>query len=201
MSSPDFFTRVATPRDAGQLDAIYAHYVRDTAITFEYDVPSISEFATRIHNTLSFYPWVVAEAPNGTLLGYAYAGPFHARPAYDWAVETSIYVDNDVRRLGLGTALHNALLQSLQAMGITNMEACIAVTNHPDEHLGNASVDFHHKLGYRMVGRFEQCGYKFRTWYDMVWMERIIGQHMTDQPAVRPFLEVANTVGALKPEA
>lgn len=197
MASPDFFIRVATPHDAGQLVSIYAHYVRNTAITFEYDVPSIEEFARRIHETLAFYPYVVAEANNGTLLGYAYAGPFNHRPAYQWAVETSIYVDNDVRRLGLGTALHQALENCLKAMGVTNMEACIATTEHTDPHLGDASVRFHTKKGYRLVGRFEKCGYKFDTWYDMVWMERIIGRHVSQQPPVRPFPEVAATIGGV----
>lgn len=198
MTSPVFSLRVATPSDAAQLVRIYQHYVTDTAITFEYDVPTVDEFASRVHETLRFYPYIVAVSSNGTIYGYAYAGPFNHRPAYQWAVETSIYVDNSVRRIGLGTALHAALVECLKAMGITNMEACIATTDHEDAHLGNASVSFHEGKGYRMVGTFEKCGYKFNTWYDMVWMELIIGDHMADQPTVRPFSEVASMVGALQ---
>ena len=134
--------RVATKEDAEALLAIYAPYVEKTAITFEYEVPSIEEFRCRIQETLKKYPYLVAEK-NGKIVGYAYAGAFHARPAYDWAVETSIY-----------------------------------------EHLNKDSVRFHTHLGYRMVGEFYQCGYKFDRWYNMVWMEKHIGAHPSNPAKV-----------------
>ena len=84
--------RTATENDAEALLEIYEPYVRETAITFEYEVPSAEEFRSRIRNTLLKYPYLVVEQ-DGEIIGYAYAGPFHDRPAYDWAVETSIYVD------------------------------------------------------------------------------------------------------------
>ena len=88
MNTNTFITiRTATVSDAQALLNIYAPYVEHTAITFEYDVPSVEEFASRIKHTLQKYPYLIAER-NGKLLGYAYAGPFHERPAYDWAVET-----------------------------------------------------------------------------------------------------------------
>ena len=100
--------RVATKEDAEALLAIYAPYVEKTAITFEYEVPSIEEFRCRIQETLKKYPYLVAEK-NGKIVGYAYAGAFHARPAYDWAVETSIYVSELQKGEGIGKALYKAL--------------------------------------------------------------------------------------------
>lgn len=183
-----------TIRTAGESDApallnIYAPYIVNTAITFEYTVPSTEEFAGRIRRTLQKYPYLVAEQQN-KILGYAYAGPFHERAAYDWAVETSIYVDQTQRHTGIGRLLHDALEHTLQAQGILNMNACIACTSKEDPHLDNNSIEFHTHMGYRLVGEFYQCGYKFHTWYNMVWMEKQIGEHRKDQPAPLTFKEL-----------
>ena len=186
--------RVATKEDAEALLAIYAPYVEKTAITFEYEVPSIEEFRCRIQETLKKYPYLVAEK-NGKIVGYAYAGAFHARPAYDWAVETSIYVSELQKGEGIGKAMYKALEEQLSRQHILNLNACIAYPPVPDPHLNRDSVDFHQHLGYRMVGRFFSCGYKFHRWYDMVWMEKLIGPHETNQPPVRPFPEVSVTLG------
>ena len=174
--------RPANESDAPALLSIYAPYVENTAITFEYEVPSIEEFASRIHHTLEKYPYLIAEKGH-QILGYAYASPFHERAAYDWAVETSIYVAQNCKHMGIGRILHDALEETLKAQGILNMNACIAYTPVPDEHLDNNSVEFHTHMGYRLAGEFYQCGYKFHTWYNMVWMEKQIGEHLKDQPA------------------
>ena len=178
--------RPAKPEDAEKLLAIYAPYVEQTAITFEYEVPTVEEFRERIHNTLKKYPYLVAEQ-GGEPVGYAYVGPFHDRPAYDWAVETSIYVDQNKKRMGIGKKLHEALEEELRNRGFLNMNACIAYPAQEDEYLTRNSVEFHAHLGYRMVGRFHQCGYKFYRWYDMVWMEKFIGEHRENQPDIIPF--------------
>ena len=182
MSKMDLKIRIrpAKPEDAEKLLAIYAPYVEQTAITFEYEVPTVEEFRERIHNTLKKYPYLVAEQ-GGEPVGYAYVGPFHDRPAYDWAVETSIYVDQNKKRMGIGKKLHEALEEELRNRGFLNMNACIAYPAQEDEYLTRNSVEFHAHLGYRMVGRFHQCGYKFYRWYDMVWMEKLIGEHTADQ--------------------
>lgn len=182
--------RPAVPGDARALLDIYAPYVTDTAITFEYEVPSEAEFCARIASVLARYPYLVAER-GGAPVGYAYCGPFHERAAYDWAVETSIYVRRDLKRLGAGSALYAALEACLRAQGILNLNACIAYPPQEDEYLTRGSVAFHEKLGYRTVGRFSRCGYKFSRWYDMVWMEKLIGEHLALQPPVKPFSEVA----------
>ena len=181
MNTNTFITiRTATLSDAQALLNIYAPYVEHTAITFEYDVPSVEEFAFRIKNTLQKYPYLVAEK-NGRLLGYAYASPFHERPAYDWAVETSIYVDQNIKHQGIGRRLHDALEDALRSQGILNMNACIAYPPEEDEYLDRNSVEFHTHMGYRLVGEFYKCGYKFHRWYNMVWMEKLIGNHLSDQ--------------------
>ncbi len=178
--------RVATQEDAAALLDIYAPYVRETAITFEYDVPSVDEFAARIAHTLEKFPYLAAEN-DGEIVGYAYAGAFHPRAAYQWCAEMSVYVKRDVRRMGVGRKLYDAMEALLKAQRLTNVEACIAVPSAPDAHLTLDSVRFHEKMGYRMVGKFEKCGYKFDTWYDMVWMEKHIGGHVHAQP---PILEI-----------
>lgn len=181
--------RTASEKDAEELLTLYTPYVEKTAVTFEYEAPSVTEFQSRIRRTLEKYPYLVAEE-GGSISGYAYAGAFHARPAYDWAVETSIYVDGARKGRGVGRALYEALERALAAQNIVNLNACIAVPIGEDEFLTRDSVLFHEHMGYRLVGKFHQCGYKFRRWYDMVWMEKHIGPHLEDQPPVRPFDEV-----------
>ena len=126
--------RVAKPEDAKGLLEIYAPYVEKTAITFEYGVPSEKEFAGRIRHILTKYPYLVLEE-NGELLGYVYAGTFNERSAYDWAVETTIYIREDQKKRGLGKKMYTALEQVLKKQNITNLNACIGVPEVPDEHL------------------------------------------------------------------
>lgn len=180
--------RIAKPEDAEELLSIYAPYVEWTAITFEYTVPTVEEFRERLYNTLKKYPYLVAEQ-NGEILGYAYAGPFKAKAAYAWSVETSIYVKAGERRRGLGRLLYEALERQLKKQGILNLYACIAYPEIEDEYLTEDSVHFHKKMGYRMIGTFYQCGYKFHRWYHMVWMEKMIGEHLEHQPMVKAFYD------------
>lgn len=178
--------RIAAPEDAGPLLEIYAPYVENTAISFEYKAPSIEEFRRRIAQTLEKYPYLLAEQ-EGKILGYAYASPFHEREAYSWSVETSIYVDGAQKRTGIGRRLHDALENALREQHVLNMNACIAYPVQEDEHLTRNSVQFHAHMGYRLVGEFYQCGYKFDRWYNMVWMEKHIGAHAAPPEPFLPF--------------
>lgn len=168
--------RMATKADAKEILEIYAPYVKDTAISFEYDVPSVEEFAERINNTLKKYPYIVA-IDNNQIIGYAYVSAFHERVAYDWAVETTVYLSQDCRGMGVGKKLYLALEEILKRQNILNLNACIAYTSTENEHLTNGSAYFHEHLGYKKVAHFTKCGYKFGNWYDMIWMEKIIGEH------------------------
>lgn len=169
--------RSATPDDAEPLLQIYAPYVTQTAITFEYDVPSVDEFRSRIEHTLQKYPYLVAEA-DGQILGYAYAGVFKGRAAYDHCVETSIYVRLDQHRQGIGKALYDELERLLREQGILNVNACISWIDEPNQYLTHQSPDFHAHMGYERVAHFHLCGYKFGQWFDMIWMEKMIGPHL-----------------------
>lgn len=181
--------RIATASDAKELLEIYTPYVEETAISFEYDVPSLEEFKARITNTLQKYPYLVAEK-DGEILGYAYTRAFVGRAAYDWSAETTIYLKNGKTKMGVGRMLYEALERISGAQNILNMNACIGYPDTEDEHLTMNSVHFHEHMGYRMVGMFHNSGYKFGTWYHMVWMEKIIGQHTSAPLPVIPFPEL-----------
>ncbi len=168
--------RAADVSDAEALLKIYSHYVENTAVSFEYETPSLEEFSHRIMSTIEKYPYILAER-DGEILGYAYAGTFKPRKAYDRCVEVSIYLALDERGRGIGRKLYEELERLLAEMGILNLYACIAVTDTEDEYLTNQSAQFHAHIGYREIGRFRKCGYKFSRWYDMIWMEKIIGEH------------------------
>ena len=174
----EYTIRTATPDDAAALLQIYRPYVEETAITFEVETPSLEEFRNRIVRTMQKYPWIVLEDENGTIIGYAYANTFKGRAAYNWSVETSIYLDRDCRGRGLGHTLYDALEDILRRMNIRNLNACIACTDREDDpYLGKGSVRFHKKFGYTIVGTFHDCGFKLGNWYSMVWMEKMIGAH------------------------
>lgn len=171
--------RMAKVEDAKDLLNIYEYYVTNTSITFEYDVPTIDEFKNRIETTLKRYPYIVAEE-NGKIYGYAYAGAFKGRRAYDWSVETSIYVQYGNSSKGVGTLLYNELERLLKMQNIINVNACITYPNEK-------SQEFHKKFGYKTVAHFTKCGYKFNKWHDMIWMEKFINEHTDNPKEVIPF--------------
>lgn len=180
---------VAKPSDSAKLLEIYAPYVCETAISFEYDVPTVEEFKTRIENTLRRYPYFVARK-NGEIIGYAYAGVFKEREAYSRCVETTVYVKQNSKKQGIGKALYCALEKALKMQNIINLNACIAYSDNDDEYLTKNSVQFHEHIGYSYVGRFHNCGYKFDRWYDMVWMEKMISDHLENPLPVKTFPEI-----------
>lgn len=185
----DISLRIASPADAPALAEIYAPYVEQTAVSFEYDAPTPDEFARRIERTLEKYPYLVAERA-GVPVGYAYAVAFHSRAAYGWAVETSIYVRRDERRSGVGRALYTVLERVLRWQGILNLNACVAWPEVEDEYLTYDSVRFHERMGFAKVGEFHSCGYKFGRWYGMVWLEKLIGAHEGVPEPVTPFAQL-----------
>ncbi|WP_416044850.1 GNAT family N-acetyltransferase [Clostridium tyrobutyricum] len=180
--------RMATKADAKEILDIYVPYVNNTAISFEYDVPSVEEFTDRIINISKQYPYIVAIDSN-RIIGYAYASSFNKRVAYDWAVETTIYLRQNCRGKGIGRKLYLALEEILKRQNILNLNACIAYTSTENAYLTNTSMYFHEHLGYKKIGHFTKCGYKFGSWYDMIWMEKIIGEHSETPKSVIPISE------------
>lgn len=175
--------RNADLEDAERILNIFTYYVENTAIAFEYDAPPLSKFQNRMRTIIERYPYLVAEK-NGMVQGYAYAAPFVGRAAYGWSCELTIYLDPAAQKCGLGRALYETIEQRLREMGILNLYACIGDPEVPDEYLTKNSEGFHAHMGFSKVGEFHKCGYKFGRWYNMIWMEKVIGEHQKDQPSV-----------------
>lgn len=176
MKTNNMSIRTVRPEDAKNLLDIYAYYVEETAISFETEVPSVEEFKIRIEEILKSYPYIVA-CDNDELLGYAYLHPFVGRKAYELSAETTIYLNPVKKKMGIGKKLYSVLEDIAKAQNIINLYSCIGYVDVEDEYLNNNSAEFHEHMGYRMVGKFENCGHKFGRWYHMVWMEKIIGEH------------------------
>ena len=158
-------------RDAGEADLsaiteIYADAVHHGTATYELEVPSLAEMTARFADLRAGeYPYLVAEE-NGVVLGYAYAGPFRARPAYRFIVEDSIYVAPMAKGKGVGRALLIALVEACRAAGYRQLVAVIG-----DGHAASASVRLHERLGFRHCGKLEGSGYKHGRWLDTVFMQ------------------------------
>ena len=153
--------RLASVDDAEEILAIYAPYVLDTAITFEYDVPEIGEFRSRIETTLKNYPYLVA-VEEGRIVGYAYAGVFRKRAAYQHSAEMSIYIDQRYRQHGIGSSLYLELEKQLVRQNVFSLYAGVTTSDRPDDaYVTDGSICFHERMGYTKIGEYRLCGYKF----------------------------------------
>lgn len=168
--------RKACTADIPAMLKIYAPYVENTSISFEYTVPSESEFAQRFEEHVVMYPWLVYEE-NGEVLGYAYAGRPFARMAYSWCAEISVYVSMESRGRGIGKHLYAEVERILKMQGVEVIYAIITGENE-------ASLRFHEALGYKYTAKYEKCGFKFGKWYDVYWLEKRIGDE--DKPERPP---------------
>lgn len=162
--------RPAAPADAGDIAAVYRHYVLETATSFEQDPPDAEVMRQRMAAPPRL-PWVVA-VRDDLVVGYAYASPFRARPAYRWSVEVSVYLDPAARGAGLGTRLYRRLLTDVQQLGYVSAYAAIALPNP-------ASVALHEGLGFCAVGVFRQVGFKHGLWHDVGWWQLPLGDPPT----------------------
>ena len=184
--------RTANVDDANDLLEIYRYYVEKTAVTFEYDVPTLEEFQKRISHTLEKYPYLVAESQE-EILGYAYAGRYHPRAAFSWSAEMAIYLKKDIRQKGIGRKLYNRLEEILKEQGVVKTIAHI--TMPIDEYSDFNSRQFHEKMGYRITGKFENIGYKFGRWYSTIWMDKMIGELRENMVDVKLFEKVREQFG------
>lgn len=158
--------RPATSDDAPAIAAIYNHYVRHTAVTFELDEVGVADMAGRIAEVTARFPWLVAAAGD-RVVGYAYAAPWKSRCAYRHTVECTIYLAPDATGRGHGGALYRALLDAVRPLGLHSLIGGIALPNA-------ASVALHERLGFRQVAHFEQVGRKFDRWIDVGYWELIL---------------------------
>lgn len=160
--------RLAKPDDSGDILAIYAPYIEKTSFTFETDVPSPEAFAERISSYLESWPWLVCEV-DGVIAGYAYAARYRERVAYQWSVESSVYIHDDHQRKGIARILYSALFKILKRQGFRNV---YAVINLPNE----KSVAFHESLGFSYFATYEQVGYKLGQWKNVGWWRLIVNE-------------------------
>ena len=156
--------RQATVADLPRILEIYGPYVENTAISFEYTVPTLEEFTQRFLGITAQFPWLVWEE-DGEILGYAYGSKPFERAAYQWCASASIYLRPEACGKGIGRKLYAALEERLQAQGYRKVYAVITTAN-------DASVAFHRAVGYRHTATMPDCGFKFGKWYGTVWMEK-----------------------------
>ena len=183
--------RLAVPSDGARLAAIYSPAVTDHATSFELTPPDAAEMARRVTSLVARTPWLVAEH-DSVVVGYAYASPHRDRPAYQWSVEVSAYVDPGVHRAGQGRALYSALFQILTTQGFANAYAGITLPNP-------ASVGFHRAMGFEEIGIYRGVGHKFGRWHDVVWLHRPLAPRLTDAqpPRALPDLIVGGELGGV----
>ena len=153
--------RFANPDDAGRILEIYAPYITDTVISFEYDVPALADFTARVERISSKYPYLVYER-DGVVVGYAYASPYIERAAYDYTVDLSVYVDAAYCGQNIGECLYASLLDILAKQGFYNAYACITATNQN-------SLNFHKRMGFTDAGTHPLAGFKHGRWLDVCW--------------------------------
>jgi phosphinothricin acetyltransferase len=177
--------RLATREDGRALAAIYAPAVVDRSTSFEVEPPDGAEMARRVERISVRTPWLVCEH-RGTVVGYAYAGPHRDRPAYQWSVEVSAYVHDDVHRSGVARALYTSLFAALVVQGFANAYAGITLPNA-------ASVGLHLAMGFTPTGTFHRVGYKFGQWHDVMWLERELMAPASEPPVPTPLPEIENT--------
>lgn len=152
--------------DADFCLSLYSKYVVGSAVSFELEAPSLEEFSNRIDTISKRFPYLVAEE-NGNVIGYAYASAYRDRAAYQWNVEVSIYVEDQNKKSGVATALYTQLFIELELIHICKAFAVIALPN-------DASVGFHHKMGFVKFATYQNVGFKLNQWHDVLWMERTI---------------------------
>lgn len=164
---PGRIFRLAKEADAGRLRDIYRPYVTDTAVTFEYDVPSVAEFASRIRHISAQYPYLVCEE-GGEIAEYAYLSPFRERAAYDWDVETSVYIEERFQNRGIGSGFYARLLAFAEELGYYNAYGVVTLPNA-------GSLALHRAFGFEDAGIWHRCGYKLGRWHDVICLERHLG--------------------------
>ena len=166
MTSPAII-RSATVGDAEAIATIYNHYITQTVVTFETEEVSTAEMAQRMDQVLSAsFPWLVADA-EGEVVGYAYAHKWHARSAYRFAAEMTVYLAPGQAGRGIGSDLYQGVMDALRGSDIHTVIGGIALPN-------DASVALHEKFGFRQAAHYREVGFKFDRWIDVGYWQRIL---------------------------
>jgi phosphinothricin acetyltransferase len=154
--------RAARQADCKEMLEIYAPFVETTAVTFELETPDLLSFEARFRQVSAKYPWLVY-TENEIVLGYAYAASYRERKAYQWSVETSVYLSPNTRGKGIARMLYSNLMQKLSDLGYFTAYAIITLPNE-------ASCRFHEKFGFENLAIFPEAGYKLGGWHNVRWM-------------------------------
>jgi len=161
--------RTATPDDSESILKIYAPYIEQTSYTFETEVPTLDSFKERISFYLKNWPWLVCEL-DGVIAGYAYGTRHRERVAYQWSIESSVYVHDDYQRMGVARAIYTALINILKLQGFRNLYAVINLPN-------DKSVSFHEKLGFEYFATYKNVGYKLGRWKNVGWWQLQLNEY------------------------
>jgi len=174
--------RLARGEDAAQILAIYAPYVAQTTVSFEWEVPSMEVFSARCASIMAHYPYIVA-CEGEKVVGYCYASRAFERYSWSWDCDISIYLDPAYHKRGIGRALCNCLCDLAALQGYRNMYALIAGEN-------KNSLAFHKACGFTQAGVLEKGGYKMNRWIDVHWCTRVLQAPGAPEQAPVPLSQV-----------
>jgi L-amino acid N-acyltransferase YncA len=179
--------RLASPDDSVAMAGIYEPYVRNTAVSFEYDPPTAEVFRERIAGVVPKYPWLVFEI-DGRIAGYSYASRYSERPAYQWSVDSTVYIHPGFQRRKIASSLYYALFELLKLQGYYNVYAAVTSSNLQSE-------CFHRSFGFEPVGTYRNVGYKLDRWHDVTWWQLRLAEHPPVPAAPGTIAEIAATLG------
>ncbi|MBN9483385.1 MAG: hypothetical protein BGO70_12960 [Bacteroidetes bacterium 43-93] len=171
----DYTIRFITTDDAAAALAVYAPYVLNTAISFEYEVPPVDDFRNKIEKIIAQYPWLVCTC-NDEIIGYAYGSTHRNRKGYQWSPEVTVYMKEDHHRKGIARLLYSALFDMLRMQGYYSVYAGVLSTNIK-------SVPFHKAMGFEEIGVFRNIGYKLGEWHSNLWLQYSLQDHLLEEPA------------------
>ena len=174
--------RLATEKDAAATLAVYAPYVTETAVTFDYEVPSETQFAEKIQHIIADFPWLVCEI-NGEIIGYVYASKHREKTAYQWSAESTVYLSSNYHRKGIAKILYETLFALLKLQGYVNVYAGVTLPNEKSE-------GFHLAQGFEVIGNFTKIGYKLGKWRDVRWYQLHLNAHAENPPLPKKIGEV-----------
>src|SRR5580693_5182462 len=180
-----FSIRLITVSDASEVLGIYKPYVLDSIISFEYEAPTLEEFLQRVKAVTSEYPWLVC-LMGDKIVGYAYASKHRDRTAYQWSVDSAIYLSPAVQRKGIARILYESLFSILRLQGYFNVYAGISLPNEK-------SVGFHEKIGFEEIGIYKKTGFKHGSWHNTAWYQLHLTDHKENPPIPKKISEVMET--------